>query len=165
MRNVRVLATDQRSRPSKDKDGNIAVRKYKLVTLETTPRMAEKISVALSIGTISLSLRSLADNQAELEQALASGKIKIPEGTTPEEEEKILAGLSKNPTASIGSYSSGDQVSRFQPALNSQTLPKNPLQAVAKSKQLSIQAEKIVKGPVVRVSRGGNVQEVQLDRR
>jgi len=76
MRNIRVLATDQRVTPGKDKDGKTVVKKYKLVTLEATPAIAEKISVALSIGTISLSLRSLADNQAELEQALASGQLR-----------------------------------------------------------------------------------------
>jgi pilus assembly protein CpaB len=54
--------------------------KYKLVTLEVTPRIAEKIAVAQTIGTLSLSLRSLADNAAELEMALASGDVKPAQG-------------------------------------------------------------------------------------
>jgi pilus assembly protein CpaB len=66
--NLRVLATDQRSSPSIDDKGNSVVSEYKLVTIEATPRIAEKITVAQSIGTVSLSLRSLADNAAELEK-------------------------------------------------------------------------------------------------
>ncbi len=35
------------------------------MTLEVTPRIAEKIAVAQSLGTLSLSLRSIADNDAD----------------------------------------------------------------------------------------------------
>ena len=57
IRNLRVLATDQRSQAAKDEQGNTIVSEYKLVTLEVTPRLAEKIAVAQTIGTLSLSLR------------------------------------------------------------------------------------------------------------
>src|SRR5881398_2059526 len=56
IRNVRVLATDQRI-SEKDKDGKPEVKTFSNVTLEVTPRIAEKISVAQSLGTLSLSLR------------------------------------------------------------------------------------------------------------
>ena len=61
VRNVRVLATDQRI-DDKDKDGKIEVKTFANVTFEVTPTIAEKIAVAQSLGTLSLSLRSIADN-------------------------------------------------------------------------------------------------------
>ena len=90
VRNVRVLATDNPSSPRVDENGKTIVSNFKLVTIEVTPRIAEKITVAQSIGTLSLSLRALADNAAELEQALASGSVNIPKGASPEEEQRIL---------------------------------------------------------------------------
>lgn len=171
MRNMRVLATDQRVQPAKNKNGRPVVAKYKLVTLEATPAIAEKISVALSIGTISLSLRSLAENQAELEQALASGDLSVPEGATAEEEEAILARAQQRPSAGAKGFTTGGQISRFQ-RRNYEPKPQNANQQAAKQVkqaaqqvQLNKTVEKIRKGPVVRVSRGGNVTEVQLDRR
>ncbi|MFN5824137.1 MAG: Flp pilus assembly protein CpaB, partial [Sphingomonadales bacterium] len=99
IRNLRVLATDQRSTPSVDAEGKTKPSKYRLVTLEVTPRLAEKIAVAQTIGTLSLSLRALADNAAELELALASGEVKVPNGATREEEEKFLTSIEKQPVA------------------------------------------------------------------
>src|SRR5690242_3066845 len=87
VRNIRVLATDQRV-DDKDKDGKIQVKTFNNVTLEVTPRIAEKISVAQSVGTLSLSLRSLADNGADLERAIASGDVKVPAGTSPDQEKQ-----------------------------------------------------------------------------
>src|SRR5688572_17036307 len=80
IRNVRVLATDQRT-DSKGEDGQTLVRTFSNVTMEATPRIAEKIAVAQSLGQLSLVLRSIADNSSELERAIASGEVKVPEGT------------------------------------------------------------------------------------
>ena len=82
IRNLRVLATDQRI-TDKDDDGKTQVSTFSNVTLEVTPRIAEKIAVAQSLGSLSLSLRSIADNAAELERAVAAGDIKVPAGTNP----------------------------------------------------------------------------------
>ena len=41
VRNLRVLATDQRATPTLDDKGNTVVTEYKLVTIEATPRIAE----------------------------------------------------------------------------------------------------------------------------
>src|SRR3954471_10640170 len=49
IRNLRVLATDQRV-TSTDEEGKTLVKTFKNVTLEVTPRMAEKISVAQNLG-------------------------------------------------------------------------------------------------------------------
>jgi pilus assembly protein CpaB len=162
IRNLRVLATDQRSQPSVDENGNTIVSQYKLVTIEATPRIAEKITVAQSIGTISLSLRALADNAAELEQALASGEINIPTGATADEEQAIMKSAAQRPTAGKSSYATGGDVSRFQRS----TVPAQmPLAVAAETARTQKQVEKIMKGPVVRVSRGGNMTEVDISRR
>ena len=74
LRNIRVLAIDQRIN-ARDEDGNQVAQTVSTVTLEATPKIAEKIAVAQTIGQLSLSLRSLADNNAELERAIASGEV------------------------------------------------------------------------------------------
>ncbi len=67
------------------------VRAFRTVTLEVTPRIAEKIAVAQTLGTLSLSLRSIADNQAELDRAIASGDVDLPANATPEQEAAAAA--------------------------------------------------------------------------
>jgi pilus assembly protein CpaB len=84
IRNLRVLATDQRI-TDKDEEGKTQVKVFGNVTLEVTPRIAEKIAVAQSLGSLSLSLRSIADNSSDLERAVASGDVKVPAGTTPDQ--------------------------------------------------------------------------------
>jgi pilus assembly protein CpaB len=162
LRNMRVLATDQRAQPSIDEKGNTIVSEYKLVTLEATPRIAEKITVAQTIGTISLSLRALADNAAELEQAIASGSVTIPPGSTPEEEASLLQKAVQVPSSGKGSYATGGDVSRFQ---RSSVPAQTPIAIAAQTYRVQKQIATIVKGPVVRVSRAGSVTEVNIDRR
>jgi pilus assembly protein CpaB len=69
LRNVRVLAIGQEI---ENKDGE-KVATGKTATLELTPRQAEILTLAQSMGEISLSLRSLAD--ANPNQAESSAKI------------------------------------------------------------------------------------------
>ncbi len=59
VRNLRVLAVDDRTAPGNGADGDPTPRPGKTVTLEVTPRTAEKIALAQSLGTLSLALRSL----------------------------------------------------------------------------------------------------------
>lgn len=162
VRNLRVLATDQRATPAVDEKGNTVVTEYKLVTIEATPRIAEKITVAQSIGTLSLSLRALTDNAAELEMAMASGEVNIPEGATAEEEQAIMRQVAQRPSADRSSYATGGDVSRFQ---RSSVPAQMPMAVAAEAARTQKQVEKIMKGPVVRVSRGGNVTEVDISRR
>lgn len=56
--NVRILAIDQRTDDQKDQKRKSKVGKT--VTVEVSPKQAEIISVALNLGKLSLSLRSLA---------------------------------------------------------------------------------------------------------
>src|SRR6478736_683299 len=113
LRNVRVLATDQRL-TDKDKDGKTEVKTFSNVTFEVTPRIAEKIAVAQSMGTLSLSLRSITDNTSELERAVAAGDVKVPENANPQQERQMLLALANRPLDSNTTYSTGGDVSRFQ---------------------------------------------------
>lgn len=67
--NVRVLAIDQQIN---DQTQSPKVGKH--ATFEVTPKQAEMFSVLSDMGKLSLSLRSLAKDQAELERIAKSGK-------------------------------------------------------------------------------------------
>jgi len=58
--NVRVLAIDQAAEGKAQK----AVSDVKTVTLELTPQQVQVVALAQAMGTLSLSLRSLGDNEA-----------------------------------------------------------------------------------------------------
>ncbi|WP_420607807.1 Flp pilus assembly protein CpaB [Novosphingopyxis sp.] len=157
IRNLRVLATDQRTEPTVDENGKTIATGYQLVTLEATPRIAEKVTVAQTIGTISLSLRSLADSSADLEEAIASGSIKVPATNDPEEEERVLRSLAQRPIDGKSSYSTGGDVSRFQRR-------SIPPQTAPEKKEIEKEAEE-AKGPVVNVARGNSSTTVTFERR
>ena len=113
VRNVRVLAVDQ-STVSEDEEGKTIAKVVATVTLEATPRIAEKIAVAQTIGQVSLSLRSIADNTAELERAIAAGEVKVPEGNDPKAEKSMLLAVASRPIDTDTTYVTGADVSRFQ---------------------------------------------------
>jgi len=126
VRNVRVLATDQRI-DNKDKDGKVQVKTFANVTFEVTPRIAEKIAVAQSLGTLSLSLRSIADNGSELERAVAAGDVKVPAGASPAQEKQMLMAAANRPIDNNTTFSTGGDVSRFQ----RRSVPSKPQVAMA----------------------------------
>lgn len=158
-RNVRVLAVDQRL-DARDEEGNSVAQPGSNVTLEATPRMAERIAVAQTIGQLSLSLRSLADNSAELERAIASGEVQVPEGTDPAAERRMLIQVANRPIDTGTTYSVGSDVSRFQRSSvpgrgrdeNSAPQPAGGIAAAPA-------------GPSVRVARGNNVTIVPVGAR
>jgi pilus assembly protein CpaB len=165
VRNVRVLATDQRV-SNKNDDGKIEVKTFANVTLEVTPSIAEKVAVAQSVGTLSLSLRSLADNTAELERAVAAGDVKVPAGANPAQEKQMLLAFANRPLDSNTTFSTGGDVSRFQ----RRTVPARPQDksaTVAKAMKGFAQAitGQVADGPVVRVARGNNVTVVPVGAR
>ncbi|HEX9963789.1 MAG TPA: Flp pilus assembly protein CpaB [Allosphingosinicella sp.] len=171
MRNVRVLATDQRM-TAQGEDGKTVVQNASTVTLEATPKMAEKIAVAQTIGQLSLSLRSIADNSAELERAIASGEVKVPETDDPKAERRMLLAIAGKPVDTGTTYTVGADVSRFQRS----TVPGRPgkeggpedraadaLKALAAAATGKIAGEgSTPKGPTVRVARGNNVTLVPV---
>lgn len=161
LKNLRVLATDQ-STEQEMVEGKTRVRTFSTVTLEVTPKIAEKIAVAQTIGTISLSLRSLADNSAELEQALASGDIKIPAGASKQQEEALLKQAMNRPIeAGKASFVTGGDVSRFQrTTVPVATAPMGGAPATAP--QMAVNGAPIKHGPVVRITRGKTTEDVSL---
>ena len=162
LRNIRVLATDQSTESETSESGKTVVRAFRTVTLEVTPRIAEKIAVAETIGTMSLSLRSIADNQSELERAIASGAIKVPEGASKAEEDKLLGQAINKPIEGATSYVTGGDVSRFQ----RRTMPVAakpamvggnsfvPQQQRSNGEPAGASPRAFPAGPVVRVTRG-----------
>ena len=166
VRNLRVLATDQAMDQVKDKDGKITVKPSTTVTLEATPRIAEKIAVAQSMGQLSLSLRSIADTTAELERAVASGQVKIPAGTNPAQERQMLLAVANQPLDSNTTFTTGGDVSRFQ----RRTGPSRPVSESQSAggygrSPMMIGAGAVPAGPSVRISRGNSVKIVPVGAR
>lgn len=163
LRNLRVLATDQ-STTQETVDGKTVVRAFRTVTIEVTPKIAEKVAVAQTIGTLSLSLRSIADNQSELERAIAAGDINVPDDATPEEEEKLLREAMARPIDHSSSFVTGGDVSRFQRS----TMPAaRPAAITQPSMGISSDASNgasapVRSGPTVRVTRGKATVEVPV---
>ncbi|MEA1071483.1 Flp pilus assembly protein CpaB [Sphingomonas sp. LY29] len=175
VRNLRVLATDQRI-DSKNEEGKTEVKTFTTVTLEATPRIAEKIAVSQSVGTLSLSLRSIADNTAELERAVAAGEVKVPAGANPAQERQMLLAIANRPADNNTTYVTGGDVSRFQRrsvprAASAAPTSSDPMTKFANA-MMGRQAGPMstaasagpapVTGPVVRVSRGNNVTVVPV---
>lgn len=170
IRNIRVLATDQRLAPQEDENGNQVAAPVATVTLEATPRIAEKIMVAQTIGQLSLSLRSLADNTAELERAIAAGEVKVPQTDDPNAERRMLLAVANQPMDTSSTFTVGGDVSRFQ----RRSVPrKQPAPQAAAPQQVLIQGPRaagdggnqgpaVPRGPTVKVARGNAVTVVPV---
>jgi pilus assembly protein CpaB len=157
LRNLRVLATDQAT-STETVEGKSVVKSSRTVTLEVTPRIAEKISVAATVGELSLTLRPLADNQAEFERVLASGEVKVPEGASKEQEDQLMRQAMNRPIEGSTTFATGGDVSRFQPSryVPPSTAPAAPaaVAAPAPDTGADVSAVRVPRGPVVRVTRG-----------
>jgi pilus assembly protein CpaB len=162
IRNIRVLAVDQRITAT-DEEGNQVARNISTVTFEATPKIAEKIAVAQTIGQLSLSLRSLADNNAELERAIASGEVQVPQNEDPRAERRMLLAIANQPVDSNTTFTVGADVSRFQRA----TVPAPRREATATAPAPATGAPAVDRpvGPVVRVARGNSVTLVPVGAR
>jgi pilus assembly protein CpaB len=158
-RNVRVLATDQRM-SAQGQDGKPEIKNFSTVTLEATPKMAEKIAVAQTIGQLSLALRSIADNNADLQRAIASGEVKVPAGTDPKDPKQMLIAVANQPIDTAPTYTVGAEVSRFQRS----TVPsKAPTPAAGAATAPSGGApNQAQQGPGVRVARGNTITFVPV---
>jgi pilus assembly protein CpaB len=175
MRNVRVLATDQRM-DAKGEDGKAVVQRFTMVTLEATPKLAEKIAVAQKIGDLSLSLRSIADNSAELERAIASGEVKVPHTDDPKAERQMLLAIASQPSDGVSTYTTGSDVSRYQrstvPGTKSKATPADKMADAMNNLALaavgqapagaSAAPSSAPTGPTVRVSRGNSITIVPV---
>lgn len=143
VRNLRVLATDQRTN-ALDDTGKPDVRIFTNVTLEVTPRIAEKIAVSQQMGQISLTLRALADTKQDLDAAIANGNVALPNSNDPAAEKRALTSIASRPEDGRFGYSTGGDVSRFA--------------------RRSMPPRKMVPqvGALVRVARGTTVEQVEI---
>jgi len=177
VRNLRVLATDQRI-DSKDAEGKTEVKTAATVTFEATPRISEKIAVAQSMGTLSLALRSIADNTAELERAVASGEVRVPAGTNPADERRMMLAIANRPVDSNTTFTTGGDVSRFQrrtvparaaaqagPGDSMSQLATAMIRGATPTASAGASAAPVVTGPSVRVARGNTVTIVPVGAR
>jgi pilus assembly protein CpaB len=166
IRNIRVLAVDQRLN-ARDDNGNQVAQTVSTVTFEATPKISEKIAVAQTIGQLSLSLRSLADNNAELERAIASGEVQVPQGADPHAERQMLLQVATRPTDTNTTYTVGADVSRFQrstvPGRTRSESNNAPSAPAGPSSRGNLGDQPI--GPVVRIARGNNVTYVPVGAR
>lgn len=167
VRNLRVLATDQRTSDEKDDKGNTVVTTFSTVTVEATPKIAEAIAIAQTMGNLSLSLRSIADNASELEQAIASGAVSVGDGKDPKAETAMLARVANAPQSGSPSYLVGADVSRFQrrtvPGKSEMGGGATPTNALANAPGGGgTPAAVRPAGPVVRIARGNSVTEVSV---
>jgi pilus assembly protein CpaB len=161
LRNLRVLATDQRTDKQTDDKGKTVVTAYSTVTVEATPKIAEKIAVAQTVGTLSLSLRSLADTQGDLDEAIASGAVSVPDD--PKKEKAFLARATSRPQDESDSYVTGADVSRFQRrTVPAKEGPPAGMSAPAPTTAGSAPVAAQVTGPVVRVVRGSDASLVPV---
>jgi pilus assembly protein CpaB len=162
LRNLRVLATDQKTDKATDDKGNTIVTTYSNVTVEATPKIAEKIAVAQTIGTLSLSLRSIADNQGELEDAIASGDVSVPADGDPKKEKEMIAKVAARPQDGATSFATGADVSRFQrstvPAKAAEIAPPTTPGAAGGN----YPGANVPRGPVVTIVRGNAETAVPL---
>jgi|KBSMisStandDraft_5_1062788.scaffolds.fasta_scaffold195270_2 pilus assembly protein CpaB len=172
VRNVRVLATDQRI-TDKDENGKTLVRTASNVTFEVTPKIAEKIALSQTLGHLSLSLRSIADNSSELERAVAAGDVKVPANASPAQERQMLLAFSDRPIDTNTTFTTGGDVSRFQ----RRSVPSRPnggeqmagaMAALGKGLGSALAGKggvAVATGPVVRVARGNEVTVVPVGAR
>jgi pilus assembly protein CpaB len=167
IRNIRVLAVDQRL-DARGPDGNQVATPSATVTFEATPRIAEKIAVAQTIGQLSLSLRSLADNNAELERAIASGEVTVPANGDPRAERQMLLAVASRPIDSNPTFTVGADVSRFQrstvPGRAGQSNNNAAPAGMPQPAPSGTPSDRPI-GPVVRIARGNNVTIVPVGAR
>jgi pilus assembly protein CpaB len=127
------------------------------------------------MGTLSLALRSIADNSAELERAVAAGDVKVPVGANPAEERKLLLAVANRPADNNTTYVTGGDVSRFQRrSVPAKTASQGEQAGDALTKfanaltgkgDASANGQSVPSGPVVRVARGNTVTVVPVGAR
>jgi pilus assembly protein CpaB len=163
IRNVRILATDQRY-DAEDETGKTPVRTFGSVTLEATPEIAEKIAVAQDMGKLSLALRPLAESAGELDAAIASGDINVPAKGGSAAEKRMLAEAAARPVASRSSVTTGGDVSRFWIPVRGRVSapPRAPQASMSGGGSTPSVEGRSVSGPVVRVTRGDKMTEVPV---
>lgn len=157
VRNLRVLAVDQRV-----DDTSTQAKVGRTATLEVTPKLVEKIAVAQTIGSLSLSLRAIADSTAELERAIAAGEVEV-DGNDAAADEALELAISRLPSDVNPTYTTGGEVSRFQ--RSSMPAPKGGDAGAPRTGGTPAGVAARPYGPVVRIARGNDVTIVSVGAR
>jgi pilus assembly protein CpaB len=113
IRNIRVLATDQRIN-SRDEEGNQVASPIATVTLEATPRIAEKIMVAQDHRAALAVAAQPCRQQCRAGARHRLGRGAGAQGRHPEDERRMLIAIAGQPIDSAGTFTVGGDVSRFQ---------------------------------------------------
>ncbi|WP_084455803.1 Flp pilus assembly protein CpaB [Novosphingobium rosa] len=172
LKNLRVLATDQ-STEQETNNGKTIVHTFHTATLEVTPKIAEKIEVAQQGGALSLVLRSLADNQSDLDHAIANGSVKLPEGATKADEARALASAGNNgPASAAGSRATlmGGRLSEGRSNDGAAIQPGSTFATAGDVSRFQRRAlpsgggsvRALASGPQVRVMRGSDTKDVDI---
>ena len=159
VRNLRVLATDQKTDKTTDAEGKTQVTAFSNVTVEATPKIAEKIAVAQAVGTLSLSLRSIADDRMELEREIAAGEVNAP--ADAKAEKAMLIQIASHPVDTDITVTTGGDVSHFQPSHVAPKAPAGPAPG-APPMPSPAAAPAAPRGPVVVIARGNTVTVTPL---
>ena len=180
LHNLRVLATDQ-SMGGDVGASHMVAHPTHTVTLEVTPRNAEKIEVSQSIGALSLALRALTDapaqgfasanpDRANPDRAIASGTLSIPANASRQDEERLIGQAAASPDDGAGAYVTGGDVSRFlrrsMPRMMAGAMAENadgpPLSSMARTVAGAMRVPSAANGPSATVPpyRGGAVVTV-----
>jgi pilus assembly protein CpaB len=163
---LRVLATDQ-SATQGAVEGKTKVKAFSTVTVEVTPKIAEKIAVAQTIGTLSLSLRSPTIRPSWSRRS-PRAMSRFPPAASPQDEEKLLKQALAHPLDGGTSFATGGDVSRFQrksmPPMGAGgsggfTAPPAPAPATAVAGPV---APPRPRGPVVNITRGKETVTVSV---
>ena len=168
VRNLRVLAVDQNTNPGNGENGTVTPVVVATVTLEATPQIAERIAVARTVGTISLALRSLAENAAELDEAIASGNVNVPRDGDARAEAIMLRRANERPQlGGNGRATTGGDVSRHLRGSMPNRLPlpvvvNQPANPGGGGGGNAANAPPAYTGPTVRISRGDQVSIVPV---
>jgi pilus assembly protein CpaB len=75
------------------------------------------------VGGITLALRSIADTTADLERAVASGQVDVPDVNDPAAERRMLLAVAGQPQDKGSTFTVGADVSRFQRATMPRAAP------------------------------------------
>ena len=102
------------------------VKTFANVTFEVTPRIAEKIAVAQSLGTPRVAA-PFDRRQWFRAGAVAAGDVKVPAGASPAQEKQMLMAAANRPIDNNTTFSTGGDVSRFQ----RRSVPSKPQVAMA----------------------------------
>jgi len=118
-------------------------------------------SLVADDASLSLVLRPLAENASQLDEAIASGSVNVPDGKDPKAEKDMIDRAESQPSASKTTFATGADVSRFL----RRTVPGKPREQGGQGGTPGAPNGSYpgaANGPVVHVARGNAVTDVSV---